>query len=97
MIASCQRCDLCAMGIREAIRHHDKGSVWFTCLCGNDGFELGPVVNRCYERFHCEGGSGSFEGLQPKLGIGRSCRIEEHRDPGNTWRNLLEQVHPLAP
>src|SRR3974390_3372580 len=48
-IASRQRCDLYAMGICEAIRHHDKATTWLACLCGNDGFQLGSITNRrCY-------------------------------------------------
>ena len=54
-IASRQRCDLYAIGIHEAIRHHDYATVWFACLCGNDGFELGRVLNRCGDRLHSEG------------------------------------------
>src|SRR6266496_2147248 len=36
MVASRQRCDLYAMSIREAIRHHDKATIRLACLCGND-------------------------------------------------------------
>src|SRR6266702_4795932 len=36
MIASRQRCDLYAMSIREAIRHHDKATIRLARLCGND-------------------------------------------------------------
>jgi hypothetical protein len=42
--ASCQRCDLCTMNVREAIRHHDQATIRLACLCGNDRFELGQVV-----------------------------------------------------
>ena len=64
-IASRQRCDLNAMGIHEAIRHHDKATIRFACLCCNDGFELEHVVNGCYDRLHCDGGGGSSEEVQP--------------------------------
>src|SRR5262249_45882604 len=75
------------MGIREAVRHHDKATIRLACLRGNDGFQLGPVANRCSDRLHCEGGSGGFEGIQPKFGICRRRRVEQYRDPSNMRRS----------
>ena len=80
----------------KAIRHGDKATIRLACLCGNDGFQLGPVANRCRDRLHAERRSGGFEGVQPIFGKWRRCRVEQHRDPGNTRRNLLEQFQPLA-
>ena len=85
------------MGIGEAVRHHDKATVRLACLCGNDGFQLGHVANRCCDRRHCEGSSGGFEGFQPEFGICRRRRVKQDRDPDNTRCNLLEQFQPLAP
>jgi len=63
-----------------------------------------PLVNRptVIIGFGTEGwiaqfaGSGSFEGVQPKLGICRRCRVEQEGDPVDARRNLLEQFQPLA-
>jgi hypothetical protein len=57
---------------------------------------LGRFANRCGDRLHSEGRSGSFEGIQPIFGICRRCRIEQHRDPGDARRDLFEQLQPLA-
>ena len=38
------------MGGCKGIRYYDKATIRFACLCSNDGFELGPVVNRCVDR-----------------------------------------------
>ena len=95
-VASSQRCDLRAMVDREGIRHHDKATIRLASLCGNDGFELGRVVNRCCDRLHSEGRSGGFEGVQVIFGIWRRCRVEQEGDPGDARRNLLEQLQPLA-
>src|SRR5262245_60057481 len=43
-IASRQRCDLDAMGIRKAVRHHDEATIRLACLCGNDGFQLSAGI-----------------------------------------------------
>src|SRR5215471_8169531 len=51
-VASSQRGDLLAMAAHEAIRHHDQASIRLARLCGNDGFELGRVVDRCGDRLH---------------------------------------------
>ena len=48
------------------------------------------------DRLHREGRSGSFEGVQVIFGIGRRCRVEQERDPGDARRNLLEQLQPFA-
>src|SRR5262249_4546600 len=61
VVARLQRCDLDAMGIREGIRHHDQAAIRRASLVGNNGLELGPVVNWCCDRLYCEGHSGSFE------------------------------------
>ena len=84
------------MDVREAIRYHDQATIRLACLCGNDRFELGHVANRGCDRLHCEGRSGSFDGVQEILGIWRHCRVEQHRGSGNARRNLLEQLQPLA-
>jgi hypothetical protein len=60
---------------QEGIGHHDQATIWLVCHCGNDGFELGPVVNRCRDRLHCEGWSGGFEGVQERFGIWRRCWV----------------------
>src|ERR1700730_17592055 len=62
-VASRQQCDLYAMSDCEAIRHDDKATIRLACLRSNDGFDLGHVVSRRYDRLYCEGGSGSFEGV----------------------------------
>src|SRR5262249_6939010 len=36
--ASCQRCDLCTMDVREDIRYHDQAAIRLACLCGNHRF-----------------------------------------------------------
>src|SRR6516165_5731922 len=95
-IARRKRCDFYAMGIREAIRHHDKAAIRLAGLSGNDGFKLISIANRCGNRFHCKEGAGCFEGVQPIIGICRRYRVEQHRDPGDAWCNLLEQFQPLA-
>src|SRR5499427_3172843 len=84
------------MGIREGIRHHDQATIRLAGLRANDGFELGPVVNRCCDRLHGEGDSGGFEGVQPIFEICRRCRVEQEGYPGGARRNLLKQLQPLA-
>src|SRR5262249_40377412 len=95
-IASRQRCDLYAVRDHESVRHHEKSAVRFACLCGNDGFKFGGIVDGCEYYLHCEGRSGSLKGLQPKFGKCRHCGIEQNGDPGDPRRNLLEQFQPLA-
>src|SRR5262245_30865695 len=95
-VAGRQRCDLYAMGIRERIRHHDQATIWLASLCGNNGFELGHVANRCSDRLNAEGRSGGFEGFQPIFEICRRCRVEHEGYPVDSWRNLFEQLQPLA-
>src|SRR5262249_50790381 len=53
-ITSRQGYDLHAMCDREDIRYHDKSTIRLACLCGNDGFELGPIMNRCGDRLRPE-------------------------------------------
>src|SRR5437660_11081433 len=84
------------MDVHEGIRCHDKSNIRLTGLCGNDGFELGRVAKRGCGHFHSGRLSGGFEGGQEKFGIWRRCRVEQERDPGYAWRNLLEQLQPLA-
>ena len=93
---SSQRCDLNAMGVQEGIRHRNQATVRRARLCGNNGFELGHVTNRCCDRGHSEGRSSGFEGVQIIFEICRRCRVEQHSDPVDAWRNFLEQFHPLA-
>src|SRR5262249_35415290 len=81
---------------RESVRHHDQAAAWLVCLRGNDGFELGCVVNRSNDRLHSEGCSSGFKGVQPMFGIWRCCRVQQHRDPSDTRRNLFKKVQPLA-
>src|SRR6516225_1978605 len=95
-VASRQRDDLSAMGIGEAVRHHDKAAVRLACLCGNDGFDFAAVIDRRHGLLHCERPGRSFEGRQIIIGIGRRRGIEQDSDPSNTRRNLLEQLQPLA-
>ena len=80
------------MDVQEAIRHHDQATIGHASLRGNDGFELGPVVNRCGDRLQSEGRSGGFEWLQVNVGIWRRCRIEQEGGPADARRNLLEQL-----
>ena len=80
-VASRQRCDLYAIGDREGVRDHDQSAIRFASLCSNDGIELGPVVNRCYNRPHCDRRCGGFKGVQVRFGVRRRCRVEQERDP----------------
>src|SRR5216684_388650 len=96
IVASSQRDNLCAMDIQETIRHHDQATIQPASLCGNDGFEVGLVVNRCGDRLECEGCSGGFEWVQVNVPVWRRCRIEQESGPVDAWRNLLEQLQPLA-
>src|SRR6266566_6461457 len=59
------------MDVHEGIRRHDKATIRLTGLCGNDGFELGPVANRGCGHLHSGRLSGGFEGGQEKFGIWR--------------------------
>ena len=84
-----------AMGAREGIWHHDQAPIRRARVCGNDGFELGRVVNRCGARLHCEERGGGFEGVQLIFGVWRRYRVEQD-GPLDARRNLLEQLQPLA-
>src|SRR6266516_1233593 len=53
-VASRQRYDLYSMREREVVRHHDQDAIRPASLRGNNGFELGRVVNRCGDRLHPE-------------------------------------------
>ena len=46
-VASRKRCDLQAIGDREAIRHRDKAAIRLASLCGKDRIEVRGFVNRC--------------------------------------------------
>src|SRR5437588_7799416 len=81
---------------RWIVANHHKAAIWLACMCGNDGFELGNVVNRCRDSLHCEGRSGGFKGVQEIFGVRRRCRVEQEGDPGDERRDLLEQLQPLA-
>src|SRR5262245_17080494 len=78
------------MGIREAVRHHDKATIWHTCLCGNDGFQLGSIANRRCDRLDCEGRGGGFEWVQENVAIWRRFQIEQESDPIDARCNLFE-------
>src|SRR5262245_59052233 len=84
------------MGIREAVRHHDKATIWLTCLCGNDGFQLGSIANRRCDRLDREGRGGGFEWVQENVTIWRRCQIEQESSPIDARCNLFEQLQPLA-
>src|SRR5262249_4476319 len=59
-----QQSNLCAMADREGIRYHDQTTIRLACLCSNNEFELGPVVNGCDDRFHAKERSSGFEWAQ---------------------------------
>src|SRR5262249_5773506 len=74
-VASSQRDDLHAMDVHEAIRHHDQTTIGSASLCGNDGFEFGPVVNRCGDCLQAEGCSGALSCGHVNLAIWRRCWV----------------------
>jgi hypothetical protein len=68
-VAGRQRCDLRPMFGHEGIRHHNQAAIRLVCLCGNDGVELGCVVNRCDDRLDSEGrGSANIRHMAPLPG-----------------------------
>src|SRR5262249_16416823 len=75
-VASSERCDLSPMVDVEPIRHDDQTTIRLLSLYGNNGFELGLVVNGRGDGLHREGPSGVFEGVQVIVEIRSRCWIE---------------------
>src|SRR5262245_60634971 len=95
-VARRKRSDLRAMADREGIRDDDQAAVRLARLSGDDKRDLGHVLDRRDDRLHAEGRCGSSEGGQVTFNEGRRWRVEQQADPGDTRRNLLEQLDPLA-
>src|SRR5271165_4885830 len=84
------------MDVEEAIRYQDEATIRSARLCGKDGFELGPVMNRCGDRLQPEGRSGTSEWVEVIVDIWRRRRIKQQGGPLEARRNLLEKLKPLA-
>src|SRR5262245_27916948 len=85
-----QQSNLCAMADREGIRYHDQTTIRLACLCSNNEFELGPVVNGCDDRFHAKERSSGFEWAQVIFDKCRHCRVEQQGHPGDARRDILQ-------
>jgi hypothetical protein len=46
-VASRERCDLQAIGDRDATRHRDKAAIRLATLCGNKRIEVRGCVDSC--------------------------------------------------
>ena len=84
------------MADRKGIRYDDQTAVWRARLSGNGKLDLGHVLDRRDDRLHAEGRCGGSEGTQVTFNEGRGWRVEQQADPGETRRNLFEQLDPLA-